>query len=333
MLIAASNPFEIEAETVLPSPAPRSMITEWSEANSKKFQKEIMSFGHNLAGTGLFTDAALINLLERHPSELLDVCTMGQADHPHFPNKFRTGDFREASGETLLKAAKAGRVWINCREAMNVHKDYKNVLEMMYGDLAEKTGNTAFNPRGGILISSPVAKVPYHFDKTETLLWHVRGKKRMYIYPLAQKFISDESYENTLTNAIDDDIPYDEAFEAFAKAIDIPENTALCWRLNAPHRVDNQTFCVSVTTEYSTQESGMKNAAMLTNATLRRRFGMNPSYSNDSRLTRKVKSIVGRALSKTPLVPDSTEPDMVSFKIDDVAKDFIVDVEPFIRNF
>lgn len=333
MLNAATHPIEVETDAVSRSNIQSSMITEWTEANTEKFQKEIMSFGHNLAGTGLFTDAALINLLERHPSELLDVCTMGQADHPQYPNKFRTGDFREASGETLLKAAKAGRVWINCREAMNVHEDYKKVLDRMYGDLAEKTGNTAFNPRGGILISSPVAKVPYHFDKTETLLWHVRGKKRMYIYPLTQDFISDEAYENTLTNAIDDDIPYDESFDAHAKAIDIPENTALCWRLNAPHRVDNQTFCVSVTTEYSTQESGMKNAAMLTNATLRRHFGMNPSYSNDSDMTRKVKSIIGRAISKTPLKPDTTEPDMVSFKIDDAAKDFIVDVEPFIRNF
>ena len=333
MFTEATNPIEVETEQDSSSTMPKSMITDWPEGNADKFQKEIMGFGHDLAGTGLFTDAALINLLERHPSELLDVCTMGQADHPQFPNKFRTGDFREASGETLLKVAKAGRVWINCREAMNVHKDYKDVLDMMYGELAERTGNATFNPRGGILISSPVARVPYHFDKTETLLWHVRGKKRMYIYPQTEKFISDEAYENTLTNAIEDDIPFDESFEDFANAIDIPENTALCWELNAPHRVDNQTFCVSVTTEYSTQKSGMKNAAMLTNAALRRYFGMNPSYRNDGEMKRKVKSIFGRALSKTKLAPDNTDLDMVSFKVVDHAKGFIVDVDPFVRNF
>ena len=333
MFTEDTNPEDVSTETVCQSPMPKSMITEWSDENTRKFQKEIMSFKHDLAGTGLFTDEALINLLERHPSELLDVCTMGQADHPEFPNKFRTGDFREASGETLLKAAKAGCVWINCRKAMNVHEDYKNVMDQMYGELSERTGNQAFNPRGGILISSPVARVPYHFDKTETLLWHVRGKKRIFIYPLTQKFISDEAYENTLTNAIDDDIPYDESFDEFAQVIDIPESSAISWRLNAPHRVDNQTFCVSVTTEYSTKTSGMKNAAMITNATLRKRLGMSPSYEKDGEMARKVKSVFGRVINKAKLAPDTTEPDLVSFKIHESAEDFIVDVDPFVRTF
>lgn len=309
------------------------MIADWTAENSAKFQKNITMFGHNLKETGLFSDEALINLLERHPLELLDVCTMGQSDDPRFPNKFRTGDFRNASGETLLKAAKAGAIWINVRQAMNVHEDYKAVLDAMYGELAVKTGNKAINPKGGILISSPVAKVPYHFDKTETLLWHVRGKKRMYIYPLTQKFISDENYEMALTNFIEDDIPYDSSYDEQAAIVDIPENTALAWRLNAPHRVDNQTFCVSVTTEYSTAESGMKNAAMLTNATLRHRLGLNPSFEKDGELTRKVKSIMGRAIRKVGLAPDTTKPDMVTFKIDKSADNYMVDVEPFLRTF
>jgi len=290
------------------------MISDWTAENSAKFQKEITMFGHNLQETGLFSDEALINLLERHPVD-------------------RTGDFRNASGETLLKAAKAGAIWINLRQAMNVHEDYKDVLDAMYGELAEKTGNKAFNPKGGILISSPVAKVPYHFDKTETLLWHVRGKKRMYIYPLTQEFISDENYEMTLTNSIEDDIPYDVSYDEHATVVDIPENTALAWRLNAPHRVDNQTFCVSVTTEYSTAESGMKNAAMLANATLRYRLGLNPSYEADSTLKRKVKSIMGRAISKAGFAPNTTQPDMVTFKIDKSVDNYIVDVEPFLRTF
>lgn len=309
------------------------MIPNWTDANTAAFQKEIMSFRHNLAGTGLFSDEALIELLERHPSEKLDVCTMGDANHPLYPNKFRTGDFRDVPGRVLLDAAKAGRVWINVREAMNIHSDYKSALDKMYGELSEKTGNRAFNPRGGILISSPVAKVPYHFDKTETILWHVRGKKRMYLYPLTQKFISDEAYENSITDFLHDDLPYKSDFDAEAEVIDIEEGTALTWQLNAPHRVDNQTFCVSVTTEYSTRESGMKNAAMITNATLRHRFGMKPSYENDGEVSRKIKSLFGRVISKAKLVPDTTSADLVTFRIDEKAENFIVDTDPYPRTF
>lgn len=309
------------------------MISGWTDANTKSFQKEIMAFNHNLAQTGLFTDEALIDLLERHPNDMMDVCTMGAAEHPMYPNKFRTGDFRDAAGKTLLNAAKAGKVWINLRQAMNVHADYKRALDAMYGELSEKTGNRAFNPRGGILISSPVARVPYHFDKTETILWHVRGKKRIYLYPLTQKFIADSAYESVISNALEDDLPYESSFDAEAEVIDLAEGTALTWPLNSPHRVDNQSFCVSVTTEYSTRESGMKNAAMLTNATLRSRFGMTPSFANDGKMTRQVKSVLGRVIGKTSFAPNTTKPDMVTFKIDADAENFIVDVEPFQRDF
>lgn len=311
----------------------RAILTDWTAQKTADFQKKIMSFNHNLADTGLFNDEALIDLLERHPSEKMDVCTMGASDHPAYPNKFRTGDFRDASGRTLLEAAKAGAIWINLREAMNVHADYKKALDNMYGELAKNTGNRAFNPRGGILISSPVAKVPYHFDKTETILWHVRGQKRIYLYPLTQKFISDKAYETVISNALDDDLPYDASFDADAEVIDLAEGTALTWPLNSPHRVDNKSFCVSVTTEYSTHESGLKNAAMLTNATLRHRFGMDPSYARDTDLKRRVKSVTGRILRKAKLTPDTTKADMVTFKIDANAENFIVDVEPFHRSF
>ena len=118
-----------------------------------------------------------------------------------------------------------------------------------------------------------------------------------------------------------------------AKVVDLAEGMALTWPLNSPHRVDNQSFCVSVTTEYSTRESARKNGAMMANATLRNRFGMNPSYERDGNFTRRIKSLAGRVISKTSLVHDTTEPDMVTFTINDAATDFIVDVEPFERKF
>ena len=314
-------------------PASLAMLSGWTNAETAAFQKEIMTFKHNLSQTGLFTDEALIDLIERHPSQSLDVCTMGEENDPLYPNKFRTGDSRNVSGKTLLEAVKAGCVWLNLREAMNVHADYKQALDTIYGELAEKTGNKAFNPRGGILISSPVARVPYHFDKTETILWHVRGKKRMFIYPLTQKFISDSDYEDVISNHLDDDLPYNIAFDAEAKVVDIEEGMAVTWPLNSPHRVDNQSFCVSVTTEYSTRQSGMKNAAMLTNALLRKRFGMDPSFEKDGELTRQIKAIMGRVIGKTSFAPTTTLPDMVTFAIDATADKFMVDVDPFVRNF
>ena len=308
------------------------LLSDWDAAKSEAFQKQILGFRHELASTGLFTDEALADLLDKHPSDQLDVCTMGAQDGP-FPNQFRTGDFREVDGKTLIEAAKAGAVWINVRRAMVLHPEYKAVLDRMYGELALHTGNAAFNPRGGVLISSPVARVPYHVDKTETILWHIRGAKRIYLYPRTERFLSEESYEATLTDHINDDIPYDADMDAEATVVDLEPGQALTWPLNSPHRVDNRAFCVSVTTEYSTRESALRNSAMLTNFLLRSKFGMEPSYHADGPLARRTKSVIGRALSKVNLAPNTTRTDYVTFKVDPAAENFIRDTEPYARDF
>lgn len=310
-----------------------SILTDWCKSHTQKFQKNIMTFGHGLNETGLFTDAALITLLDKHPAHLLDVNSMGNAEHPQYPNKFRTGDFRDVPGEVLLDAAKAGRVFINVREAMNIHPEYKDVLDQMYGGIAEKTGQKVFTAKGGILISSPISQTPYHFDKTEVILWHIRGAKRIVIYPRTQKFIPDHAYEKAVTNILNDDLPYDTSFDKEATNVDLQPGQAISWPLNSPHRVDNSAFCVSVTTEYSTRESGMKNAAMVTNATLRHKFGMDVSYSKDSKAARQIKSIFGRVLKKTGIAHKTTSKDMVTFTIDPKDPQFVVDIEPFERNF
>ena len=309
------------------------MLKDWSAEHTAKFQKEIMTFRHGLPETNLFSDEALATLLDKHPKHMLDVCTMGDPDHPIYPNKHRTGDFRDVDGKTLIEAAKAGAIWINLRRAMNVHPEYKDLLDQMYGGIAEETGSKVFNANGGILISSPVARVPYHFDKTETILWHVRGKKKMYLYPQTEKFIPDQAYELTLMTDLEDDLPYKEDFEQHAREFDLEEGQAITWPLNSPHRVDNTAFCVSVTTEYSTKESGMKNAAMITNATLRHKFGVETSYRDNSPLKRQIKSYFGRVIRKTRLAAKDDRIDLVTFKIDPKAPNFIVDTEPYQRDF
>lgn len=309
------------------------MLKDWTEENSALFQKTIMPFKHGLKETNLFSDEALITLLNKHPKNMLDVCTMGNADCHLYPNKFQTGDFRGVDGKILLEAAKAGKVWINVRRGMNIHPEYKAVLDKMYGGIAEKTGNKAYNANGGILISSPIAKVPYHFDKTETILWHVRGKKSMYLYPLTEKFIPDRAYEATMLSDLEDDLPYHPEFDSEATVFDLEEGQALSWPLNMPHRVDNKTFCVSVTTEYSTRESGMKNAAMIANATLRHRLGIESSYTKAGPLNRQLKSVFGRVIRKAGLAAKNDKIDMVTFKVDPEAPDYVVNVEPYQRNF
>lgn len=309
------------------------MLRNWTEEFSLNFRKKVFTFDHSLNATNLFTDEALIALIGKHPSHLTDVCTMGPTDNTKYPNKLMTGDFRELTPEQIFAAAKTGRVWINLRRAMNVQPEYKRVLDEMYGSIAEKTGQKPFNANGGILITSPVARTPYHFDKTETILWHIRGPKRIYFYPVEPKFIPDRAYEAAVLNMLEDDLPYESSFDQDAIAIDLKEGEAVTWPLSSPHRVDNMGFCVSVTTEFSSKESALKNAAMIANATIRHKAGLNPTWTNASSITRTVQSAFGLVLKRTGMAKKIEKPDYVTFKLSNEVPGNIVEIEPFVRNF
>lgn len=307
------------------------IIPSWTDKHSEMFQNEAFKIDHTLSSTGLFTDEALVDLLNKHPKSHLDVCMLG--DHPVYEYKFKSGDARDVDGTTLIEAVKAGAIWMNLRKAMNLHPEYKTVLDRMYGELSSRTGQNSFSANGGILISSPTAKVPYHFDATETILWHVRGHKQMYLYPRTKEFLPDEDYENLMFNQSEDYLPYSPDMEDAATCFDLYDDEMLTWPLNAPHRVVNKTFCVSVTTEYSTTRSSIKNSVMYANAVLRQKFGMSPVWRPTAQLENTLKAGVGKLMRKLGVLDGLQVEDFVSFVVDKNVKGFVREIRPFQRDF
>ncbi len=307
------------------------LLPDWSTEHTEKFQKDIFKIKHNLLSTGLFSDDALIDLLNNHPRDQLDVCTL--SDHPIYQYKFRTGDVRDVNGATIIEAVKAGSIWINVRKAMNIHPEYSEVLGQMYGEIADYTGKKPYNANGGILISSPIAKVPMHFDATQTILWHVRGKKRIFFYPDTEDFLSDEDYETYMFRKSEDYLPFQEEMKDHTIVHDLNENEMVSWPLNRPHHVENLTYCISVTTEYSTFESTVKNAGMYANAVLRHKFGRTPSWRAASKPEKYIKAGAGVLLRKWGALDTLDVTDIVDFKLDKNVPGYIRDIEPFTRAF
>lgn len=309
------------------------LIEKWTLQNTHDYGKTVMAVPHNLNDTGLFTDEALAKLLDKHPSEKLDVCTM--SDDPNYPYRHCTVDFRGHDGATLIKAAKSGQIWMNLREAMNVHPEYNALLNQLHSELETHAGKNSDrrNARGGILISSPTAKVPYHCDPTITHLWHIRGKKRALVYPIDQIFLPDEAYESIVLGEIDQDVPFKPEFEDSAGVYDLVGGEMVSWPHPSPHRVENQTYCISMVMEFSTKQSAQRNAVMLTNGILRRRYGRSPMFDNAGRLEKMTKSFTGKVLRKLGAHNRHLREDLVKFKINPDLPGFLEPVAPFPRCF
>ena len=310
-----------------------SIIQDWSEQDKQNYGKVIQAKPHNLAESGLFTDEALAALLDRHPNEKIDVCTIGHDSNASL--KHYTVDFRGYSGRELIKAVKKGSIWINIREAMTYDEAYKPLMDKTYKDLERCTGKDRLrrNCRGGILISSPSAKVPYHCDPTMTLLWHIRGKKRVWVYPTSSEFLPEEAYEAVVLGEEDQDIPYNPEFDKDAAVYDLPENTLVAWPHTSPHRVENQTYCISMVMEFTSKTSAYRNSVMYTNGLLRRHFGRNPSWEHSGAFERGIKSVLGHILRRLGAHKAHIRHDFVYFALDRSSPNYLSPINKTLRNF
>ncbi|MGJ3230284.1 MAG: cupin-like domain-containing protein [Oceanicaulis sp.] len=269
------------------------VLIDWNDEKRAEFRQGVMTARHRLHLAPEFTDLALAALLNRHPRALTDFCTMG--DDPADRDSWRAGDPGAMSGRDLLEAVRQGKLWINLREAMNTDPVYQPLFEALFAQLKRlNPGYAPLRAYGGILISSPKAQVFYHSDVSETLLLHVKGKKRFRIYPPRAPWLCDEAMENILHKTQTEDVPFDPAWDGDAAMVDLTPGDFVAWPLHAPHRVENlDGLNVSITCEVVTRESVMKNAVLHANGALRR-MGFEPSSSK----TTGVPAYAKLALSK-----------------------------------
>ena len=296
------------------------LIRNWSEEDAREYGKKVMIVEHALAETGLFSDEALAKLLDRHPSHLIDFQYV--VDEPDYPDRQVTVDFRGADGKTMIEAARSDLpVWINVREAMNRDPEYQRVLNQVHQELENHTGKNKDrrNCRGGILISASTARTPYHADPTMTHLWHIRGHKKMWVYPTTSKFLSDESYESIILGEKDEDMPWSSDLdkEAIFAPADLMGGELVMWPSRSPHRVENETYCISMTMEFSTRETAFVNAGMFFNGVMRRKYGRNPSWNSASAPEKLAKAVIGRAMRQIGGRQEFRRKDMVRYKLVD----------------
>ena len=228
---------------------------------------------HSLVEQGFASDEALAQVLDRYPAELFDINLYDYDDEGQV--SLRTGARGTLSGDQLLEAIQAGRLWVNLRKAEQGCPELW-AASMVEFDKIQATypGMKAVTNAGQLIISSPVAKVPYHFDAAGVVLFHLRGRKRLYIYPGDEQHLPERNMEQVVSRQTTEELPYTRAFEADAQVMDLEPGEALTWPLYAPHRVDNlDKFCVSLSMDFQTWSSRMRNGALYTNAVIRSRGG------------------------------------------------------------
>lgn len=262
---------------------------------------------HRLAETGLFDDEQLMALFDRYDPEQLRVYRMGD-DH-HKLDEFQLGSRGELTAGELLEAVKAGRLWLNILNIYDEHEGIGQLVDDVYDELEQKVpGFRAVWRSANLLVSSPRAKVYYHADAPANLLWHLRGDKRVWVYPRDERFIPQTWLEKIYTRESDDDLPYEPAFDAHATAYDLAPGEFVGWPHNSPHRVDNLSgLNVSLTTEHYTPEGMRKRNTYVSNRHLRKWFGLPIRSTSIDGPVPLAKRLLFRLARRVPGVPLAVE--------------------------
>lgn len=210
---------------------------------------------HRLAETGLFEDAALVTLLDTIPRECVHPYTMGR--DPVATSQWQRGKTPTLPGAQLIDTVKRGQLWLNIVRVHYHDPKMRELLTQLYRQITQLApGFDISDVSATLLISSPTAQVYYHADNQPNALWHVRGSKRVYVYPSGEPFLSAQALEQIVSGNSDEQLPYRKDFDDSATVLELAGGQVGWWPQNRPHRVENLSgLNVSLSTEYRTVES------------------------------------------------------------------------------
>jgi hypothetical protein len=284
-------------------------------ARTLDVEQSIVSLRHELHNTRLFSDAALGKLIDNHPRDDLHVHTMsGTNEEPSYLD----ADIGSLTGEEVLEAVRRGKIWLSVVHVEAAHAEYAELLDTIYDELETQSRiRTVSGTRlANLLISSPTAEVFYHADAQPNVLWHIRGRKKLVVYPPWDgRFLSAENRELCLLGMLMDDV-YRPEHEREAVTFDMSPGDAVTWPQSTPHRVVNvEGLNVSISSEHHTPASKRRQRVASANWLLRNRFGLATRSLQIDGIAAGAKCAAyfacraaGKVLGRHALVPQDPDP-------------------------
>ena len=303
------------------------IFTSWTKKLIRDFKSGIFIAEHNLHEDPLFTDAALLSLLKKHPPELSMVYAMPRRQGEE--KSFREGDFANRTPEEIWQAVEKGRLWVQLLQLNKVHAEFEDLEKRIIREMKQRIpGYFPTKCKFSLLISSPGINVSYHADIPRNALWHLRGEKRVYIYPATEKFLPDEELEDICLGVRQESIPYKHSFDDDAFVADLKPGQVATWPVNAPHRIENgDTLNVSMVMEYFEPHALLKYGVYYFNGILRRYFGRQPRSTGYRGPLAAMKLAAALLFKKINLLKTQSRPRYLTFAIDPFSPGGFVEIK------
>ena len=273
---------------------------QWSDEQYATFGLIPQVSPHSYHESSLFDEPELIELLDSHPRRRLQAFTMGE--DPTLRDEWCCVDIPDdMDGATMLKAVKGGRLWLNITHVDTVNEKYAQLIKGMYEHLGERCSHL-MNPESAystLLISSPGAQVYYHLDAEPNMLWHLRGQKKVWLYPAMDTRFTPQHYlEDIFAGEVDENMPFELSFDQYAQEHLLSPGDVASWPHNAPHRIQNIDLNVSLATSYYTPAIYKRQYTQLANRFLLRGLGVKNRSVEENGVIAGMKRMSYRIINK-----------------------------------
>lgn len=295
-----------------------------------RFGQRTIFGSHNLPEHPMFTDEALIALLDRFPRNQIYAMHMGHDPEAFHENWMALHD--HLSGAELLEAVKRGRLWLNIVRMHDVDKEYRDLVAELYRlSKAQLPSLETDALRITLLLSSPGALVYYHVDAAPSLLWHVRGEKRVWIYPAQdERLLPTELLEDVFAGVAHEYVPYQKSYDRFAEEVVLSPGQVVSWPHNSPHRVTNlDNLNVSLVTEHYTQASRRRARLYCANRFLRKELHVPVRSLKETGVRALTKAVLHKTLARVGVDRRTIKEHVPAFRVDlQAEKDCVVPLNP-----
>jgi hypothetical protein len=264
----------------------------------QNFDQRAMYVQHALAGHPLLQLESIAALSERLPPSQRE-WNAEQAGAFTAPNTLKP--HHRSCSETICRVAEEpARVLL-----LNIQDDpqYKRLMDELLDGIqlrSERLRPGMWRRQAFLFISTRDAFTPFHFDPDYNFLLQVSGKKTVYMWDPANRFVlpasridnyyaglsSNPSYSNR-------DQRYRDEFMASAWKLTMEPGEGLHFPLHAPHAVRTESdVAISLSVTFHTRRSKFNAMVHGANGHVRRKFGIEPPEPGISRLW-DIAAIVG----------------------------------------
>lgn len=276
---------------------------QWSTEEFQNFGKTPQVSKHSFHELDLFSDESLIKVLDNYPRKWLQCYTMGFDPESH--QDWTPVHIADSSGKEILEALKKGRMWVNAIHIDKYNGEYSELIRQMYILINERCDHitNATSAFSALILSSPGVQVYCHIDADANMLWHLKGRKRLWVWPARDERFTPQTYiEEIIGEERHEDIPYERWFDDHAYSHELLPGEAISWPQHAPHRVENVDLNVSLTTSYGSVESRRQLSVHGANHHILKPMGIKARSTELSGLTPAIKELSYRAMHRLGLL-------------------------------